>query len=88
VVLAQNVRETTHTHTTLDAGVIYLGLGSLVPDASVRETVLGLLANPRLRSELAERLRSSVDGFGVERLAAEVRSLAIRPSDTRHGGSL
>lgn len=75
VVLAQNAREATHTHLSMDKGVIFLGLGSLVDDDAIFRTVERLLLDARLRQELSKRLIGSIDGRGAERIGAKLKSI-------------
>jgi CMP-N-acetylneuraminic acid synthetase/spore coat polysaccharide biosynthesis predicted glycosyltransferase SpsG len=75
VVLAANAREATHAHLGYEAGVVFLGLGSLVDDEQITETVTRLLADPALRAELSARLRGSIDGRGAERIGHRIRAL-------------
>jgi CMP-N-acetylneuraminic acid synthetase/spore coat polysaccharide biosynthesis predicted glycosyltransferase SpsG len=75
VVLAANAREATHAHLGYEAGVVFLGLGSLVDDEQITATVKRLLADAALRAELSVRLRDSIDGRGAERIGNRIRAL-------------
>jgi spore coat polysaccharide biosynthesis predicted glycosyltransferase SpsG len=75
IVIAQNAREATHSHLGPDTGVIYLGVGPMVPDDRVVEAVRSLVPAADLRRELSERLRSGVDVRGAERIGDGVRQL-------------
>jgi CMP-N-acetylneuraminic acid synthetase/spore coat polysaccharide biosynthesis predicted glycosyltransferase SpsG len=75
VVLAANAREATHAHLGYEQGVVFLGLGSLVDDEQITETVKRLLADPALRGELSTRLRASIDGRGAARIGNRIREL-------------
>jgi CMP-N-acetylneuraminic acid synthetase/spore coat polysaccharide biosynthesis predicted glycosyltransferase SpsG len=75
VALAQNAREATHAHLGYEHGVVFLGIGPLVEDARIVETVDRLLADPVLRRELSARLRSSIDARGGLRIANRIRAL-------------
>jgi CMP-N-acetylneuraminic acid synthetase/spore coat polysaccharide biosynthesis predicted glycosyltransferase SpsG len=75
LVLAQSAREATHAHLSLDAGVVFLGIGTLTDDSHVVETVRRLLSDVALRREFSQRLRSSVDGRGARRIADQVNRL-------------
>jgi spore coat polysaccharide biosynthesis predicted glycosyltransferase SpsG len=75
VVVAQNAREATHSHLGYDRGVVFLGLGPLLPETIVVEAVQRLLDDHPLRAELSDRLRLSIDHLGAERIATRVRSL-------------
>lgn len=76
VVLAQNARETSHTHLGPACGNLYLGLGSLVDGDKIRRSVQQLLGSVTLRHELSVAARRGVDGRGVERVVFEVERLA------------
>jgi hypothetical protein len=75
VVLAANAREATHAHLGYEAGVVFLGLGSLVDDEQIAETTKRLLDDPALRTELSSRLRASIDDLGAARIATRIRSI-------------
>jgi spore coat polysaccharide biosynthesis predicted glycosyltransferase SpsG len=75
VVIAQNAREATHCHIGFESGVIFLGIGPLVSDHDIVEVVQRLLGDAALRTELSERLSSSIDGRGTERIADGIRRL-------------
>jgi CMP-N-acetylneuraminic acid synthetase/spore coat polysaccharide biosynthesis predicted glycosyltransferase SpsG len=75
VVLAANAREATHAHLGYEQGIVFLGLGSLVDDEQITDTVKRLLADPALRAELSTRLRGSIDGRGATRIANRIREL-------------
>jgi len=75
IVIAQNVREATHSHLDYEFGVIFLGLASLVEDGEIRSTVERLLDSPELRGELSNRLRESIDNRGMERIARRIEDL-------------
>ena len=67
IIIAQNSREATHSH--LGNGNLYLGIGSVVTDEQITETVTRLLADKDLRRDLSETSRKSVDGKGLQRIA-------------------
>ena len=67
IIIAQNSREATHSH--LGNGNLYLGIGSVVTDEQITETVTRLLADPDLRQDLSDTSRASVDGKGLQRIA-------------------
>lgn len=73
IVLAQNLRETTHTHLGYAHGNIYLGLGRLVEDKVIVDTVRTLGEDVTLRRELSERGRP--DGLGIQRIVHTVEGL-------------
>jgi CMP-N-acetylneuraminic acid synthetase/spore coat polysaccharide biosynthesis predicted glycosyltransferase SpsG len=77
VALAQNAREATHAHLGYEHGVLFLGIGPLVEDARIVETVDRLLADAALRRELSARLRSSIDSRGSLRVANRIRGLIL-----------
>ena len=73
--LAQNAREATHAHLNLDGGVMFLGLGVLVSDSTIVDTVGRLLGDRVLRAELSSRLKASIDLLGAQRIAAGIDQL-------------
>ncbi len=73
IVVAQNARETTHAH--LGTGNLYLGVGSVVSDATLVETVDRLLADEGLRQDLSDTSRRTVDGKGLQRIAWQAEGL-------------
>lgn len=75
VVLAANAREATHAHLGYSSGVVFLGIGSLVDDDHIVQSVQRLLADPALRAELSRRLRASIDERGAARIAHRIRAL-------------
>ena len=75
IAIAQSAREATHADLSLDSGVAFLGLGVLVSDEQIGETVERILADHRLRLELSERLRGSVDPFGAQRIAFQIEQI-------------
>jgi spore coat polysaccharide biosynthesis predicted glycosyltransferase SpsG len=75
VVIAQNAREATHSHISLDAGVIFAGIGPLVDEIQVLHIVERLLDDYGLRNELSRRLRGTVDGKGARRIAGRIQQM-------------
>jgi spore coat polysaccharide biosynthesis predicted glycosyltransferase SpsG len=73
IVIAQNARETSHAH--LGIGNLYLGVGSVVTDDQIVQTVDRLLQDHGLRQELSDISRASVDGKGLQRIAWAVEGL-------------
>ncbi len=73
VVMAQNQRETTHAH--LGQGNVYLGLGKLVDEYTIRSTVNALLEDPGMRADLSATARATVDELGVQRIIHAIRGL-------------
>ena len=73
IVLAQNLRETTHQHLGMEHGNIYLGLGSLVTDETIIDTVRLVSDNKGLRLELSER--GQPDGLGLNRIIHAIEGL-------------
>ena len=74
-VLAQAARDATHSHLDYKSGVVFLGIGPLTDDQHVTGVVQRLLADHGLRTELSERLRSSIDGRGAARIANGIRTM-------------
>ncbi len=73
IVIAQNARETSHAH--LGVGNLYLGVGSVVTDDQIVQTVDRLLQDHVLRQELSDMSRASVDGKGLQRISWAVEGL-------------
>jgi spore coat polysaccharide biosynthesis predicted glycosyltransferase SpsG len=73
VVLAQNLRETTHQHLGMEHGNVYLGLGKLVTDDQIVDTIDILSKDMGLRTELSERGRP--DGRGLDRIVHTIEGL-------------
>lgn len=73
IVIAQNARETQHAH--LGLGNLYLGVGTVVTDEQIVETVDRLLGDHDLRQELSDISRRSVDGKGLQRISWAVEGL-------------
>lgn len=66
IVVAQNLRETTHTHVGYEHGNLFLGLGKLVTDDEILTAVEMVMTDSDLRRELSERGRP--DGKGLDRI--------------------
>lgn len=75
VVVAQNSREATHAHLSMDLGVVYLGLGPLVDEEHVVQVVRRLLDDASLRADLSARLRAGVDAGGARRVARHIEAM-------------
>ncbi len=73
IVLSQNLRETTHTHLGYEHGNIYLGLGRMVSDKVIVDTVRVLGEDVTLRRELSKRGRP--DGLGLDRIVHAIEGL-------------
>jgi spore coat polysaccharide biosynthesis predicted glycosyltransferase SpsG len=74
-VLAAGARDATHSHLDYKSGVVFLGIGPLTDDVHIVGVVQRLLADHRLRGELSERLRGSIDGRGAARIAHRIREM-------------
>lgn len=72
VSVAANERESRHARLP---GVLYLGLWAAVSDEALVRTVSRLLERPKLRAEMAETARASIDGKGVERIVHQIEGL-------------
>lgn len=73
VVLSQNAREDQRMRSFARNGTIeYLGLGSEVSEAALRQAVTGLLGDRERRRAMSERGRALVDGLGAARAAGVV----------------
>jgi spore coat polysaccharide biosynthesis predicted glycosyltransferase SpsG len=55
ICLAQNEKELTHTHATEENGVLFLGRGITVDDATLDEATRSMMNEPELRRKYAER---------------------------------
>ena len=75
IVVAQNTRETTHSHLDSEFGVMYLGLGSEITDEHLESQILSLVLDIEKARALGERASRSVDGRGAERIAWLAKSL-------------
>lgn len=75
IAIAQSAREATHSHLSVDTGVVFLGLGVLTSDEQIREVAIRLLGDHALRAELSKRLRGSIDSLGVQRIATRIESI-------------
>jgi len=73
IVLAQNSRETTHTHLGFEHGNIYLGHGRLVSEQALGETVRDVLNDYDLRQELSAA--EGPDGRGLSRIVHRITGL-------------
>jgi spore coat polysaccharide biosynthesis predicted glycosyltransferase SpsG/molybdopterin-guanine dinucleotide biosynthesis protein A len=76
VVVAQNVRETSHTHLGLEHGNIPLGLGELLDPADLVAAVRRLMDQPGVRQAMGERAQSQVDGLGLRRMVRVIEDIA------------
>jgi spore coat polysaccharide biosynthesis predicted glycosyltransferase SpsG/CMP-N-acetylneuraminic acid synthetase len=83
IILGQNVREDRRMREFARHGtVVYLGLGSEVPEEEIAGAVTALLADAPRRRAMSERGRALVDGLGASRAAEAVlerRKTARRP---------
>ena len=70
IVMAQNLRETTHTHLGYEHGNVYLGLGKLVTPQTLLDTVCQVALDHELRVDLSARGRP--DGKGLDRIVAKI----------------
>ena len=75
VVIAQNLRETTHRHLGPERGNLYFGLADTLPAEKIRDAIEGLLLFAEPRVEMSERSRSMVDGKGVRRIVRRIEDL-------------
>jgi len=70
--LAQNSKELTHTHTTVNNGVIMLGLGALVNTETIGAHVTQLLSDQDLRRTLHERALAATAGRNNTSIVARI----------------
>ena len=70
--LAQNSKELTHTHTTVNNGVIMLGLGALVTVETIGAHVNQLVSDQDLRRTLHERALAATAGRNNTSIVARI----------------
>jgi len=70
--LAQNAKELTHTHTTVNNGVIMMGLGSLVTVETLGAHISKLVTDTELRRTLHERALSATAGRNNTSIVARI----------------
>jgi len=70
--LAQNAKELTHTHTTVNNGVIMMGLGSLVSVETLGAHIEKLCSDNELRRTLHERALSATAGRNNTSIVARI----------------
>lgn len=75
LVIAQNLREVSHTHVGEQAGNVYLGLADTVSQKQILDAVEGLLLFPEPRMEMSARSKSLVDGKGLRRVVRLIEDL-------------
>lgn len=75
IAIAQSAREASHSHLGIENGVLFLGIGPLVSNSTIRDTTLRVIENKELRSELSSRLRNSIDENGVIRITRIIEEL-------------
>jgi spore coat polysaccharide biosynthesis predicted glycosyltransferase SpsG/CMP-N-acetylneuraminic acid synthetase len=70
IVLGQNAREDERMRAFAEKGTVqYLGLGTEVSEAALRQAILGLLGDTARRRAMSQRGRALVDGMGAARTA-------------------
>jgi spore coat polysaccharide biosynthesis predicted glycosyltransferase SpsG len=75
VVLCQNSRELSHSHLSPLYGVLNLGLGALVSDGKIDETIRFLLQATGFLADMSGQMRGVVDGRGALRIAHRIEGL-------------
>ena len=75
VVMCQNMRELSHTH--LGVGNINLGDGRLVDDERLRHTVDRVLGDYRMRLDLSDTARRSIDRHGADRVRRIIEHVGL-----------
>ena len=70
--MAQNAKELTHTHTTVNNGVIMMGLGSLVTVETIGAHISKLCTDGDLRRTLHERALSATQGRNNTSIVARI----------------
>lgn len=74
ICMAQNQKELMHTHTTADHGVIMLGLGEQVSDASLQREISELVANAELRGSLHTQALAATKNRSNEQIVTKIFS--------------
>jgi len=70
--LAQNAKELTHTHTTVNNGVIMMGMGSLVSVETLGAHISKLVSDTELRRTLHDRALSATAGRNNTSIVARI----------------
>ena len=70
--LAQNAKELTHTHTTVQNGVIMLGMGKLVSIETLGNHIRELIDNTELREKLHTRALEATAGRSNDRIVRRI----------------
>lgn len=68
ILLAQNEREQHHEFGYLKNGFINLGLGKVVEDKTIRETLLWLMNSTQIRKQMKEQMEKKDLKLGIERV--------------------
>jgi len=73
--IAQNARESTHSHLDIESGVVFLGIGEEISDLEIKSAIERLIENTALRVELSNKIVQLVDTKGVQRIANHIETL-------------
>jgi spore coat polysaccharide biosynthesis predicted glycosyltransferase SpsG len=73
--IAQNARESTHSHLDIESGVVFLGIGEEISDLEIKLAIERLIENTALRVELSNKIVQLVDTKGVQRIANHIETL-------------
>jgi len=73
--IAQNARESTHSHLDIGSGVVFLGIGEEISDLEIKSAIERLIENTALRIELSNKITKLVDTKGVQRIANHIETL-------------
>jgi spore coat polysaccharide biosynthesis predicted glycosyltransferase SpsG len=73
--IAQNARESTHSHLDFESGVVFLGIGEEISDFEIKSAIERLVENTELRTELSNKIVQLVDTKGVQRIANHIETL-------------
>ena len=68
IVIAQNAREATHSHLSVEHGNVFLGIAPFVTNEEILNAVNALDNNYGLQDEMAHRAAMSIDGKGLKRV--------------------
>jgi spore coat polysaccharide biosynthesis predicted glycosyltransferase SpsG len=75
IVIAQNPRETHHSHLGWDHGNVYLGWAQTTTDDQISTAIRSVLEDTETRRHLAQRATLLVDGKGPRRLVRRIEDM-------------
>lgn len=87
ICMAQNSKELRHTHSTVDHGVVLLGLGTEVDQEELRATIARLIADIPARARLQQAALDATRGRTNARVVSEILRRAGLLTETAPTGS-